>query len=257
MDIDVEMTSSYKKNDDNASAPKKFFISKVKKTKNEKLKQIKNPSLKEFTFKFTKRENIDKQLMRKFRKFFKDRIKSKKIILTEIPNIDYDFWMNFSNNQLLPPMVYKNFNESIEFKSFNINYLLWLFSKEGAPLFFNYFVNEYGDELHKSFVDKYVLNNGNESNIQESNTLYIYIKNFTKIFTNDETNSEIKDLILGDTDLLMEEIKSHEMNNPFDFNNFSLANPLSPDDPFKTNEYDQIIGPDIDMNDNGFLFTFK
>jgi hypothetical protein len=104
---------------------------------------------KECVIKFTKRENVDKKIIRKFRKFLKDLLKKNKL-----PHIS-EFWIIFIKNNLLPPVQYSNSNigEEINFKSFNTNYLLWLFSHDGGIDLFNLFKDIKYIEIIEMFTD--------------------------------------------------------------------------------------------------------
>jgi len=84
----------------------KFLVNKKSDKEATKIK-YKIPFLKEFNIKFTKRENIDKKVLRKFRKFIKDKIKKGHINLSNfgLNNTQKEFWNFFIDD---------NFNASDE-----------------------------------------------------------------------------------------------------------------------------------------------
>lgn len=156
--------------------PSSNFISLSRKVvpKIEKVARLKNqiPFLKSFHPKFIKKENIDKKILRKFRKVLKKDVK-----INEVKdNIDYDFIASFVVKNLLPPMKY----EETEFKSFNTKFLVWLFSKNGMEEIYDKFVNEYGISLWASFVETYNLN---EEEPEIIDSLLYYIKNMHLFYT--------------------------------------------------------------------------
>lgn len=156
--------------------PSSNFISLSRKVvpKIEKVARLKNqiPFLKSFHPKFIKKENIDKKILRKFRKVLKKDVK-----VTDIKgNIDFDFIASFVLKNLLPPMKF----EETEFKSFNTKFLVWLFSKNGMEEIYERFVNEYGVSLWASFVETYNLN---EEEPEIIDSLLYYIKNMHLFYT--------------------------------------------------------------------------
>ena len=81
-----------------------------------KIKNMKVSSVRCFEFKYLKRENIDKAIIRKFFKLLKN---------TSCDSTKREGILNeFTISKLLPPFKYK----SIEFKTVNTSYLVWLFS---------------------------------------------------------------------------------------------------------------------------------
>lgn len=138
--------------------PKKFAIIKTelclkKSPPNEKMK-CKIPFLRDFHMKFTKRENIDKKIIRKFRKFLKQFIQRTGINTRNIQ--DGDFWKAFMDEELYPPFKYRclDQNRIYEYKSFNTNYMSWVFSNQDADFFYNEFLKEKGEEVYKSILSK-------------------------------------------------------------------------------------------------------
>jgi hypothetical protein len=135
--------------------------------------KVKISFFKDFTVKFTKRENIDKKILRRFRKFLKDN--HKKSILYEVMNLNKIFWNKFIQDNLLPPMKFQP--ENVEYKSFNTNYMVWLMSHKGAIELYEKFINEHFEEILNMFVTKFNLMEG-----EELQQLRMYIKNLAAIF---------------------------------------------------------------------------
>ena len=81
---------------------------------------------------YIKRSYLDKKIVRKFKLF----IKKGKYDGNKIQNLS--FWIIFSNENLLPPVRI----EGVEYKSFNTNYLLWLFNKKGAAEMYEMFLKD-------------------------------------------------------------------------------------------------------------------
>jgi len=200
------------------------MINKAEKTKSK-------PNLKEFNAKFTKRENIDKKILRKFRKFIKDKNKKNLIDWEAIGlnSLQVEFWLNFIGDNMLPPMKYKENNEEFQFKSFNTKYLLWLLSHKGFISLYSTYLDEKYDELISMFISKYNL----KQNDELSQLIY-YIKNLSEIFCRnyDEEMKEIEDESDGqslktNTNLVGQ--STTDSQNDFDifcFENYSKKKPL-------------------------------
>ena len=203
------------------------------------------PFLKTFNPKFLKKENIDKKIFRRFRNFVKEKFDVSQSLFFEY---DQDFWNEFCHKNLLPPMKYTNVakNNTIEFKSFNTKYFLWLFNQKGSYILFNLFLQNQGESVIKSFISEYDLENSNEENIISK--LRTYIRTIPQIYSskpilNSEANMTYDDL--GDTYLGMKEI-NNDAANVFSINfNFSTINSNSEGFPQKTFKEDRC---DIDWN---------
>ena len=147
---------------------KKFVI---KENKKKRLRDI-HPFLKTFNPKFLKKENINKKILRKFRKFFKSYYKNNKN--SPIISKNELFWKKFFINNLLPPVkIEENEGEIIEHKSFNTKYLLWLFNQEGANELFKLFIEKEKENIINNFISEYNLHKSNEPNIIEKISKYI------------------------------------------------------------------------------------
>jgi len=68
-----------------------------------------------------------------------------------------------------------------EFKSFNTNYLNWLFSIEGAEKLYSNFINSKGEEIIQSLIKKYDLKGSADTN-DDIHQLDFYIKNLLDIY---------------------------------------------------------------------------
>jgi len=140
--------------------------------------RYKIPFLKNFNPKIIKREEIDKKIVRKFKKFLKEKIKLR---LYNIYNPNYLFWSDFVNKNLLPPFNYNEVNEFIEFKSFNINYMVWLMSHNGSNDLYSAFMKDRKPEMIDT-LKKMIKGNLNEHNILEFTQILEYMENFNDIF---------------------------------------------------------------------------
>ena len=169
---------------------KKYFYRLIMSLAKEKIKK-KIPFLKEFNPKFTKRENIDKKVLRKFKKYLKDYYKSKKNDFDKLDN--KEFWIFFLNGNLFPPMKFyqKDQNRTVEFKSFNTQYMAWVFSHKSSAQLYEMFLKENGDELYNSIIKKFKISCDSRENIDTLFQLRSYVFNIADIFTSVNTNSSI------------------------------------------------------------------
>ena len=140
--------------------------------------KVKIPFLKQFNPRSIKREEIDKKIIRKFKKFLKEKIREKYAKDYFLDNI---FWKDFTAKNLLPPIVYTCNNEEIQFKSFNSNYIAWLFSQIEAKTLYNLFLNEKKNELFES-LKKMIKIPLTEDIIIELTNIYDYVLNFGEIY---------------------------------------------------------------------------
>jgi len=126
-----------------------------------------------------------KKLVRKFRKYLKNYFQKHN---TQISNLeDSDFWTAFINEELYPPMKFRCFDRSglYEFKSFNTNYMAWVFSVKNSDIFYSGFVKEKGEEVFNSIVKKNqrAINAFEPEEIKQiSEQLRHYILNLANIF---------------------------------------------------------------------------
>ena len=175
----------------NINVPKKQIEKKEtkkynKKKKNNKEETIFNqlPYLNSFKPKYIKRETIDKKIIRTFKNYTINEYKEKRLVIDE-KTMDQNFFINFVNGNMLPPLDFHDVNtdEYVKFNSFNCSYLLWFFSKKGVKEVYNQFINEKGKEFTDDLSQYY------EISIEEKNQLYSYIMNFPNIFDISLVNS--------------------------------------------------------------------
>lgn len=168
-----------------------------------------NEFLRNFSPKFMKRESIDKIIIRRLRKFaiyFLEEKgikyvtkKDKKIIVDKYSNSSLIFIINFAYSNYIPPFTYRQ----IMFKSYNTNYLVWLFSDNSMCSLYEMFSMDIGDELYNKTVREYDLLEKEASICQK---LKHYIKNYNKIYNINNAN------------------ENHQLQEKFDINKLSYGN---------------------------------
>ena len=144
------------------------------------------PFLKNFNTKFIKKENIDKKIFRKFRKYFKKYyIENKNLSIFQKNQI---FWKKFNSENLLPPLKIKSYDDKeLEFKSFNAQYLIWLFSQEGVSELFRIFINNEGENIINSFITECNLTQTKDVNIVDK--LRNYLNKIPEIYNSPDKKS--------------------------------------------------------------------
>jgi hypothetical protein len=175
----------------------KEFIPKT--PKNSENLQKKLPMLQSFKPKYTKRENIDKKILRKFKVFLKER-HNDKMLLIPGSSSEKHFWVMFLNGNLFPPMKYTDGStgEQVEFKSFNTKYLLWIFSKKGAKEFYEKFTQEEGSAVIANISSDYGVHESSDLN-----QLEYYMNNFSFIFDlNSVATTKVRSASGNDSSLL-------------------------------------------------------
>ena len=159
----------------NSNKNNKKFKSKKENIDDETLFK-KLPILSSFKPKYAKRETIDKKIIRTFKQFIVDLYTNKQFD----PNTskDYSFYIILINKNILPPIDFIDVrtNEKVYFKSFNSNFLLWFFSKEGIKDLYNKFIVIEGDNFINSIVKYY------EIMEEEKLQLINYVNNLPFIF---------------------------------------------------------------------------
>lgn len=135
------------------------------------------PFLSSFKPKYAKRETIDKKIIRHFRQFIINQNKLKKFTIDNSMK-DYSFYILLINGNLLPPLDFfdNTSNEKIVFKSFNSNYLLWFFSKQGIKDLYVKFTSTVGLALIEEISNYYELCE------KEKKQLENYVNNLPFIF---------------------------------------------------------------------------
>ena len=175
----------------NINVPKKQIEKKETKKYNKKKKSNKEetifnqlPYLNSFKPKYIKRETIDKKIIRSFKNYTIKEYKANRLVIDE-KTMDQNFFINFVNGNMLPPLDFHDINtdEYVKFNSFNCSYLLWFFSKKGVKEVYNQFINEKGKEFTDDLSQYY------EISIEEKNQLNSYIMNFPNIFDISLVNS--------------------------------------------------------------------
>ena len=126
--------------------------------------------LKYLVKKFLKRENIDKKIIRKYRKFIQKSVKGK---------VNSEVILNFIKGNIIPPFKI----DDIEFKSINTNYIIWLFSHEEMHFWYSEFHEEFLDKLVNILTSKYNVNEEDEIEL-----LKCYIINLNKIYHSVDTS---------------------------------------------------------------------
>lgn len=159
-----------------------------------KIKVIKHSTLKGFHFTSTKRENIDKKVIRKYRKYL-----SKLDSLMYFDNRSEKKLIKFKNNLLFPPFEYKN----EIFKSFNTSYLKWLFDDDEISIYYKEFFNINCDSIVDFLINTFKISDQKEINLLKKylqNMPFIYknydkIKNAKSIFNDEDADFKIDDNI--------------------------------------------------------------
>jgi len=141
-----------------------------------KLKEI-IPKLNKIKIKFTKRENLDKKIVKLFKNFIKEKIKRK----NENENIkNLGFWNRFTQGMCNPPFNFYDeiTNEFIEFKSVNSLYIIWIFQNEFSTELYKEFIKNKGESVYESIADFFKIKENEDLKIAR-----YYIFNFYSIFS--------------------------------------------------------------------------
>ena len=191
INIEIKKNNNKKHNKNNNKSNKKneandmniiesYSKATTKKYKTEK--HFKKKKIKQFYFQKFKRENVDKKILRRFKKYLKGKLKEK--IENEVKNYikDFPFWYDYIKDNLMPPFLYEK--EKIYFKSFNTQYLCWFFEHKYSLELYNIFIKEKYEELLNLIKTKYKL----EENTDEYNLLKTYINSMPLIYGNENNN---------------------------------------------------------------------
>ena len=177
----------------------------------------KNMKLNSIFFEFTKRENIDKSIIRKFRKTLAQSNyiqvdKESKIENSLFPEVTYKskFWKKFCNSELIPPFFFKE--EKIVFKSFCANYLLWLFKNEDFLIVFKRYLTLFMEDIILFFSRKF----HNENQLCQA-LCYIYSMSSIFIDKNDSHSIEVEPELKK---LVIDKLKFLEESRTFNFKPF-------------------------------------
>ena len=256
--------------------PNKIFSIKKIVKKPQRLLRLKNklPFLRYFNPQFTKRENVDKKIIREFRTFIEENLKNNfiNIFYNELDlnfnDIDIEFWQKFVNHELIPPMKYteSTTKETVLFKSFNTNYLNWIFSRKGVDELFEKFQCLNGKKILKGLIEKYDIQGDIETN-DEILQLDFYINNIIGIYKSTHNSSHddkeekdnIEDSILSKNyeNLKACPISSGEMNFSLFNSSNNCVSPKQECSPSKLTTNCSSFDLYEFMNNKDFMCTFK
>ena len=228
---------------------------KVKTIPKKRFRDI-HPFLKTFNPKFLKKENIDKKIFRRFRKFIKLLYKENKN--SPIFSKNELFWKKFYFKNLLPPVkIVLNNDQLIEHKSFNTQYLLWLFNQEGTTELFKLFIKSESEKVINEFVTEYNLYKIKEPDIVEKLKEYInYIpeiydsKNKKVIY---EESKEVCETGIfsekkEDENTYLESIETEKENsNPFNLNFDFIEKKNFKEFPYDNNNFNYLGGNNFNI----------
>jgi hypothetical protein len=210
---------------------RKNYIPKIR--KNHTLKDL-VPLLKNFNPSYTKRTNIDKRILRKFKNF----INSKSNI--EIKH-NLSFWSEFSKGKLSPPFNYydEELAVTVEFKSFNSEYLKWLFNKKSVSEFFEVFLKEKGKECIDQIIKDYQLTDS-----IQIEKLQNYIFNLSSVF-----------VLTEDQHSVQKKGNESTTENSRTFSTTSTINTEVPSNPLTYEKvYENYLGQNFDMSKKEDIF---
>jgi len=222
-----------------------FVIKKIGK----RLQRLKNklPYLRYFNPHFTKRENIDKKILREFKNFIKVKLLDDEFYVSNKNIKNFAFWKRFVTENLLPPMQfsYEDSNEKVTFKSFNTNYHNWIFSREGADELYEDYIRKNGDEILDFLIKRYKLR-GDINNNDEIHQLDFYVKNIIGIYKSKEFS------IINEEDEDKNKLNNniYNVDEHYEGENKELAFP-------STKRYSDCNMEEIVGNNSEFVFTLK
>ena len=182
------------------------------KNENKKRYRDSQPFLKTLNTKFIKKENIDKKIFRKFRKYCKKYYNENKNL--PIFQKNQIFWKRFNSENLLPPLRIKSYNDKVlEFKSFNAQYLIWLFSQEGISELFKIFIKNEGENIINGLITEYNLTQSKDINIVEN--LRNYLNKIPEIYNSPEK----KNILDENAECYSTEFNENKVEDKVDFGN--------------------------------------
>ena len=222
--------------------------------------------IKEFKFKLFKRENLDKKILRKFKKFLKAELKGENDI--EIKNFinNNGFWLDYISMNLMPPFFYEK--ENISFKSFNTQYLCWLFEHKFSLELYNIYIKTNYEKLLPIIKKAYNLDENSDDFILVQtylNTMpLIYGHQNIYRITSDSSNAKSLDDEINDNEIdnkienREDDIKNDEMIIEKDFiyvneNNNTNLNNIEGNNIMNFNNMNNV---NLTINDPS-LFLFK
>ena len=232
-EIKVETPKS-KINKDDPSLNSNYYEKKVINDK-KKIHRFRyyNNFLKNFSPKFMKKENLDKKIIRRFRKFLREEVfkfgnpthenKNQSKMNTKInSNLDSNsvstlgetevsdygalqFAYEFSTENYLPPFK----SDKFQFKSFSTQYLVWMFSDLAISNLYKQFGDDFNKKLSDNLIFEYNLNT-NEPDICVK--LPEYIRNLGNFYCRKNDDDEENDEENQQIDLLIKTIKNKKNN---------------------------------------------
>lgn len=185
-----------------------------------------------FKFQFDKKENIDKKILRKFRSFISDEYKLNHFSHKDIGK----YLLVLIKNNSLPPFKFDDDGKIVEFKSFNNNFLNWMFSKKEVIKFFDLFIEKELDHLMSYFCESYDILNHENKNNEQYRTLFKYVSQYSQIYSNfSYSKSAIdNDSITTTSNIIM---KNDDFNYNQDKNHFINKSEFS-NNQFNSDQYD-------------------
>lgn len=148
---------------------------------NTKRSLVKLDSLKSLHFKILKRENVDKKILRFFKKDVAKKLKYKYDIKIST------FFKNFLEGFYFPPFIY----DKKKFQSFNTSYIIWLFSHQEIHLYWEEYINTNLTNLIDNIVNAYNIEDKYEISVLES-----YLTNYHLIYSSKYLSTSSDDLEL-------------------------------------------------------------
>lgn len=180
-----------------------------------------------FNPRYSRKVNIAKKIVRKFKKYLKSRQSS----------IQYNFWVSFTKEKYLPPFKY----EDLEFKSFSHSYLRWLFSNDGGIELYQDYITEKGESELINIFKEY---NITDSTLQKD--FEKYFKEFAFIFS--ERKMFNGEYIQRKIDSILEIDNIEDMKNRDELFNSDLFDKISKEVKTKRKKSFDRSRDDIDLN---------
>ena len=252
LDKKIQKKTKDKKNETNTTISNKIFKKKKNDEKiidDKKLKSYKydgrKKKIKEYKFdnNIVKRENVDKKILRKFKKFMKNKLREK--TPNEVKNyINNDgFWPDYISMNLMPPFSYEK--ENVSFKSFNTEYICWVFEHKYSLELYNIFINlKYNDLLEEITTDRKL-----KENSKQYNLIKIYLSNMPMIYRKTEsTRSTAFSINIPESDKEEKKIKKDNMS-------IEEENSIENNDDKNSNkeEKNMIIEGEINQGNNNYI----
>lgn len=161
-----------------------------------KIQRPEIPLLKNFIFQYFKRENLDKKLLRLFKKDLvkKARERSSKglkegLYLGE----DGAFWKKLIEGKILPPTCYIEGEKKLVFRSFNVTFLAWFFNHHKVSEIYNKFILKAGGKIIDSIEPSF---KGSKAKAEQEEKVLLktYIYNLPRIIQNyiEEAHFEVE-----------------------------------------------------------------